>query len=131
MFHLSLPCKNLENTRSFYLAIPGAKQGRHQNHWADIDLFGNQLTFIEIDSDFKYPSYRFEETAIPTFHFGIILDSKEWNGIKDELNKTTFVEPVTFLEGKKGEHQSFFIEDPNGYTIEFKSFMKAGEAFED
>ena len=28
-----------------------------------------------------------------------------------------------------GAHRSFFVKDPNGYFIEFKSFDKAEEVF--
>jgi extradiol dioxygenase family protein len=35
----------------------------------------------------------------------------------------------TFMENKVGEHVSFFIKDPNGYMIEFKSFKSKNEVF--
>ncbi|TSE05364.1 VOC family protein [Aquimarina algiphila] len=34
---------------------------------------------------------------------------------------------ITFT--KVGEHLSFFVKDPNGYMVEFKSFKDHGEIF--
>ncbi len=36
---------------------------------------------------------------------------------------------VTFLEDKAGEHISFFVTDPDGYKVEFKSFKNEDEIF--
>lgn len=36
---------------------------------------------------------------------------------------------VTFFENKVGEHLSFFVKDPNGYMVEFKSFKNPDEVF--
>lgn len=130
MFHISLPCQQLEKTEEFYLSIPGAKLGRKQQNWIDIDFFGNQVTFIEVDSDFKFSTYQFETSAIPSFHFGIVVKEKRvWNKLFKELGTRYHVEIVGFLEGNTGEHHSFFIKDPNGYTIEFKYFTAPNQVF--
>jgi extradiol dioxygenase family protein len=36
---------------------------------------------------------------------------------------------VTFLKDKTGEHRSFFILDPNGHSLEFKTFTDPNEMF--
>ena len=36
---------------------------------------------------------------------------------------------VNFLKDKIGEHHSFFVNDPNGYTVEFKCFTNSNEVF--
>jgi extradiol dioxygenase family protein len=41
LFHLLLPCRNLVETKMFYLDIIGASLGRYSNNWADINLFGH------------------------------------------------------------------------------------------
>lgn len=130
MFHLSLPCKDVEATKAFYLSIPGVKLGRHQPNWADINLFGNQLTFVEITADLQYPSYRFEDAMVPSFHFGLVMEDASWERLKSQLEVSQDVVVTTFLAGKKGEHSSFFLKDPDGYTIEFKNFSWEGEEFE-
>ena len=47
------------------------------------------------------------------------------------LSQTDFdvTTQVNFMKDKKGEHFSFFIEDPNGFVIEFKSFKNEEEVF--
>lgn len=129
MFHISLPCEAIEKTREFYLDIPSAAIGREGHNWFDINFFGNQITFIEAESNFDYPNYRFESQSIPSFHFGIVLEKDDWNELLNEIGVKNNIEVTLFLEGKSGEHRSFFITDPNGYTIEFKCFSQPEQAF--
>ena len=131
-FHLSLPCKSTSKTRDFYSTVLGAEIGRHSHQWLDIDLFGNQITFTESGSfDFDYKSYKFEETVLPSFHFGVILDRASWNELFQRLIDSDYevTTEITFLENKIGEHISFFIVDPNNYSVEFKSFHNRREIF--
>lgn len=131
-FHLALPCVNINKTRMFYKDILGAEIGRSDIKWADINLFGNQITFTECGSfKFECQSYNFNGNILPSFHFGVILQKKEWErvlaGIKSK--DITIMSQIGFLENKVGEHQSFFIKDPNDYTVEFKCFTKPEDVF--
>ena len=79
LFHLSLPCRNLVETKMFYLDTVGASLGRYSNNWADINLFGHQITFTQAGKfNFNSPNYVFEEKIIPSFHYGIILNVDAW-----------------------------------------------------
>ncbi len=131
-FHLALPCKNIETTKLFYTSILGASQGRQADKWADINLYGNQLTFTEAGSfNFDFRNYRLGNNVLPSFHFGVIIPVDEWGKLYTKLfqsNEEVTTE-VTFMEHKIGEHLSFFITDPNGYMIEFKSFKNDEEVF--
>lgn len=132
-FHLALPCLNVNKTRTFYTEILGATIGRATVKWADVNLYDHQITFSECGPfKFECKSYNFNGDILPSFHFGIILDTKEWNAVLDRLKAKNFnlVSEVKFLEGKTGEHQSFFVKDPNDYTVEFKCFTNAQEVFE-
>lgn len=132
-FHLALPCVNISNTRKFYVDILGATIGRSEVKWADINLYGNQITFTEC-GPFKFDSksYSFNGEILPSFHFGIILNKSEWQAILDRLNskKYAVVSEVKFLENKVGEHSSFFVKDPNEYTVEFKCFVNSEDVFQ-
>lgn len=131
-FHLSLPCENLEKTKSFYVNMLGAQLGRNTNTWFDVNLYGNQITFTKSgDFDFKYQDYRLGNEFIPSFHFGIIMDLDLWSNLysclfQKELEITT---EVLYFEKKIGEHLSFFVKDPNGFKVEFKSFKDSDEIF--
>ncbi len=131
-FHLSLPCRSISMTEDFYVTVIGASLGRHTSRWLDIDLFGNQITFTRAgEFNFDYRSYKFEETVLPAFHFGVIIDQETWKNIYDRLMDSSYdiTNEVSFLLGKPGEHRSFFIQDPNGHMVEFKCFKNQGDMF--
>ncbi len=131
-FHLSLPCVNLEDTKKFYVDILGAELGRNTNTWLDINLYGNQITFTKSgDFEFKFKDYRLGNEIIPSFHYGVIVDIDLWSKLYTELFKTDLeiTTEVLYFENKVGEHLSFFIKDPNGFKVEFKSFKKPEETF--
>ena len=131
-FHLALPCENLEETKSFYKNTLGMEIGRQGTNWIDVNLFENQITFTEAGNfNFDFKNYRFGSQILPSFHFGVIVDIDLWGKLyaklfQMDLEVTT---EATFLENKVGEHLSFFVTDPNGYMVEFKSFKSDGEIF--
>ena len=131
-FHLALPCININKTRLFYQDILGAEPGRSAVKWADVNLFDHQLTFTEC-GPFKFDcnSYNFNGDVLPSFHFGVILQKDEWNKVRERLisKNISVASEVKFLENKTGEHQSFFVKDPNDYTVEFKCFTKSSDVF--
>ena len=132
LFHLSLPCTDVEDTKKFYVETVGAILGRHSNNWADINLFGHQITFTQVGKfNFNNPNYVFEGKILPSFHFGIILNVNTWGAMYSKLNELDLelVTQATFLKNKSGEHLSFFVKDPNGYMLEFKSFKEPEEVF--
>jgi len=132
-FHLALPCVNVNKTREFYTDILGAQIGRSAVKWADVNLYGNQITFTECGPfKFECKSYNFNGDILPSFHFGIILNRSDWQEVLDRLKSKNYdiVSEVKFLESKVGEHQSFFVKDPNDFTVEFKCFTNPQEIFE-
>ncbi|WP_272151817.1 VOC family protein [Tenacibaculum aiptasiae] len=131
-FHISLPCKNIEETVSYYKNELGLTIGRSTVNWVDLNLFGSQLTFVRVkDFKFDFPTYFLEKENLPTFHFGIVLNNEEWDEVYDKINKwsTETIIKRTFLKDKNGEHDSFFVKDPNGYFLEFKTFRQHDEIF--
>ena len=131
-FHLSLPCRSISVTRDFYIDTIGARAGRQTSKWLDVDLFGNQITFTKSGPfDFSYKSYKFEDTILPSFHYGVIVDKDTWLSLYARLNESRYevTAEVVFLRGKSGEHRSFFVLDPNGYRVEFKCFSQPKDIF--
>ncbi len=131
-FHLALPCEDLEVTKDFYTSMLGARLGRSADTWIDINLYGNQITFTKAgDFNFDFKNYRLGNQILPSFHFGVIVEVETWGKLYSrlfsmDLEVTT---EATFFENKVGEHLSFFVKDPNGYMVEFKSFKDHGEIF--
>lgn len=132
-FHLALPCEDINQTKKFYSEVLGMPLGRHTDKWVDVNLYNHQLTFTQSGSfDFKYKNYKLDDNILPSFHFGVIVSIEKWGTLYKKLlqsNQEVTTE-VTFMENKVGEHLSFFITDPNGYMIEFKSFKSKKEIFE-
>lgn len=132
-FHLSLPCLSISKTQDFYVDVVGAAMGRNSSRWLDIDLFGNQITFTKSGAfDFSYRSYKFEEKVLPSFHFGVIVDRETWNRLYQRLMASEYevTTEATFLKDQIGEHVSFFVKDPNGHMLEFKSFLESKQMFQ-
>lgn len=128
-----MPCSDIKQTKHFYENIIGANIGRKSNNWIDVNLYGHQVTFTKAGKfNFNNPNYIFEGKILPSFHFGIIIEKEEWNKLYDRLSdlELEIVNKKTFLNGKKGEHKSFFIKDPNEYMLEFKMFVNKEEVFE-
>ncbi|RED45981.1 VOC family protein [Seonamhaeicola aphaedonensis] len=132
-FHLALPCKDISETRKFYTEVLGMPLGRHTETWLDVNLYGNQITFTKSgDFNFNFKDYRLGDHVLPSFHFGVIVDTDYWGELYTKLFQDSNLEvttEVSFMEHKIGEHLSFFVKDPNGYMIEFKSFKSAREIF--
>ncbi len=131
-FHLALPCEDLEKTKDFYINKLDAELGRSTDNWLDVNLCGNQITFTKTgEFSFDFKNYRLNNQILPSFHFGVIIDVETWGMLYSrlfsmDLQVTT---EVTFFENKVGEHLSFFVKDPNGYMVEFKSFKDHREIF--
>lgn len=129
-FHISLPCLSTKATQEFYTKIVGATVGRRAEKWVDINLFNHQISFIKSGKfKFEYANYGFDKTVLPSFHFGIILNLAEWQKLYKALKANVFIDVTYFLKDKNGEHQSFFLKDPNGYVLEFKCFTDEATVF--
>jgi extradiol dioxygenase family protein len=61
----------------------------------------------------------------------VIVDTDLWGKLYSKLFQMNLevTTEATFLKNKIGEHLSFFIKDPNGYMLEFKSFKNEHEVF--
>ncbi len=133
-FHLAIPVPNLAKARHFYREILGCAEGRSSATWADFDFFGHQLVFHENPSQiidrFVNPV---DGHRVPVPHFGVILEWDDWHALVQKLkdNNIQFViEPYIRFKGKPGEQATFFFYDPNGISLEFKSFRRDAMIFE-
>ena len=87
-FHLAFNVKDIKNTIKFYHTILGCELGRPTEHWVDFNFFGHQLSTHVSD---KIPELDYcekvEGLKVPIPHFGCIIDSTIFNGIKENLEK--------------------------------------------
>jgi extradiol dioxygenase family protein len=62
---------------------------------------------------------------VPLHHFGAVLPWETWNALIGRLRGADWpfvMEPKVRFEGEKGEQGTFFLLDPAGNALEFKSF---------
>tara|TARA_B100000131_G_scaffold15663_1_gene15937 strand:+ start:963 stop:1193 length:231 start_codon:yes stop_codon:yes gene_type:complete len=70
---------------------------------------------------------------VPSRHFGVILPWEQWKALckKMKKQKTPFmIEPKIRFKNLRGEQGTFFIQDPSGNVLEFKSFKNDSMVFE-
>ncbi|GAB5418540.1 MAG: VOC family protein [Crocinitomicaceae bacterium] len=126
MFHKSIAVRDLDETIAFYRDLLGCKVGRKTASWVDFNFFGHQLTAQlspknVVPMDTAWRGNRF----FPVRHFGVVLFEVDWEEVKRRLEESKIkwlIEPSLFYQGNLHEQESFFVKDPNGYAIEFKTF---------
>ena len=133
-FHLALPVTDLVETRVFYEQLIGCKPGRESSRWLDLDFFGHQLVLHLVDAA-DHPAAAtnaVDGQDVPAGHFGPILEWDDWEALADKLRRagmTFVIEPYLRFEGKAGEQGTFFVRDPSGNALEFKTFRDISTLF--
>jgi extradiol dioxygenase family protein len=70
---------------------------------------------------------------VPLHHFGAVLPWDTWNSLIERLRNAAYpfvMEPKIRFEGEPGEQGTFFLLDPSGNAMEFKSFRNPDAIFE-
>lgn len=120
VFHLAIPCADLDKAVQFYVNGLGCQLARRYDDRITLNFFGDQvvchLAPDEIDVNPKmYPR-----------HFGVTFKHKD---DFDSLLARAKAEKVDFykdlfvrFEGKQEEHYTFFLKDPSNNLLEFKYY---------
>ena len=112
-FHLAVPAGDLTDSVHFYEKILECKLGnREEGKWIDVDFWGNELTLHK--TNMKLPSERHDVDmgSVPVPHFGVHLDPKIFEKIKENLKKNNIDyldKPYTRFKDQKEEQETFFI----------------------
>lgn len=110
----------------------GAGVGRECDDWVDFDLFGHQVTAHRVRDTVTQPTNLVDGKAVPVFHFGIVLDWNIWESLVKrlaELDTAFVIAPHIRFAGEAGEQGTFFIREPGGSAMEFKTFRDMGQLF--
>ncbi|WP_018664741.1 VOC family protein [Heyndrickxia acidiproducens] len=119
VFHLAIPCKDLNETTEFYKNL-GCTLARRYDDRVTFNFFGDQvvchLNPEKIDQSPKmYPR-----------HFGITFLNKDEYLKTLEFAKANhlkfFQEQMVRFGGKPEEHYTFFLQDPSNNLLEFKYY---------
>ena len=133
-FHLAFPVNDLKLTKIFYLEVLECEIGRESSKWVDFNLFGHQIVAHYAPKDCIIPKInKVDGEKIPSSHFGVILSWGKWENLYQKLVKKKiefYIKPKIRFKGKKGEQGTFFISDPSGNILEFKSFKDDSTVFE-
>lgn len=135
-FHLAIPVHDLGAARAFYSGLLGCREGRSAKDWVDFDFFGHQLV-AHLDParpGFTPPALSNEVDGkdVPVPHFGIVLPWHEWHALSDHLRRhgaAFVIAPGIRFAGEVGEQATFFLYDPSGNALEFKSFQDSSQLF--
>ena len=134
LFHLAFPVQDIASTRAFYEGILNCVVGRQSERWIDFNFFGHQISAHLSDHTETPPMCnQVDDEAVPSRHFGVILDCSEWNQLVvrlQEHEQPFYIAPYTRFEGKAGEQRTFFIQDPSQNFLEFKCFSNPGIIFQ-
>ena len=132
-FHLAFPVHDLEEARTFYTDILGCKLGRESDKWIDFDLYGHQIVAHFSPEDcINIGTNPVDGDKVPPRHFGVILPWPKWEDLCKIIKKKNIaflIEPRIRFKDVSGEQGTFFIKDPSGNALEFKSFRDDSDVF--
>jgi extradiol dioxygenase family protein len=127
IFHLAFAVNDLDAARRFYIDILGARPGRVREKWADVHLFGAQIT-LHLNADEVPPKGRHGVR-----HFGATLPWPRWETLAAELaaRGVRFAsEPAITLAGTPEEQAKLYLCDPSGNLVEIKAYRNPAAALE-
>lgn len=132
-FHLAFPVDDLDKARSFYGGVLGCPEGRSNDRWVDFDFLGHQIVAHLTESfEDSEVTKSVDGKNVPVRHFGLIVAWPEWERLANRFKDagTEFVvEPYIRFKGEAGEQGTFFVRDPAGNVLEFKTFRDEAQIF--
>lgn len=127
ILHLSLPVRDLAETKEFYVETLGCAVGRERPDFIDIWFFGLQLT-LQLQPHQVLP---LQERGVR--HFGATISADELAALMQRLDASAveWVSPLhTDYAGTPQEQTKAKIADPSGNVIELKAYVDPSAAFE-
>ena len=126
-FHLAIPVDDLITAAAFYEGVLGCWRGGETAEWIDLNFFGHQVVLHHATKNPGREAFvnPVDSELIPVPHFGVVLDHVAFEALENRVrsSKTDFrIAPTTRFKGRIGEQRVFFLQDPCGNCLEFKSF---------
>ena len=131
-FHLAFEVRDLQDTRAFFESTLGCKVGRESSRWIDFDFFGHQITAHLSEGSAAVAHNPVDGDQVPVRHFGAVLPWGEWQALGERLRDegvAFLIEPKIRFRDEPGEQGTFFVKDPSGNALEFKSFRDPSRLF--
>jgi len=132
-FHLAFHVHDLNEAREFYGRVLGCAEGRSSSQWVDFDFRGHQLVaHLAAGSSTDVATNVVDHHGVPVPHFGLVLPWDDWEALAGRLraaNVEFALDPYVRFAGQPGEQGTFFVRDPSGNALEFKSFRDMDNLF--
>jgi len=120
VFHLAIPCRDLDEARQFYVDQLGCSLARRYEDRITLDFFGDQLV-CHLAPDKIDP-----EPQLYPRHFGVTFRQRsDFDGVLHlarERDLELFRDIFVRFGGMREEHLTFFLRDPSNNLIEFKYY---------
>ncbi|WP_174735092.1 VOC family protein [Mesobacillus harenae] len=117
VFHLAIPCKDLDETVSFYEGL-GCQLARRYDDRVTFNFFGDQVVCH------LNPESVDESPKMYPRHFGVTFTNRqEFNETlkwAEDNNLPFFQKEMVRFKGRQEEHVTFFLIDPANNLLEFK-----------
>jgi extradiol dioxygenase family protein len=127
ILHLSLPVRDIEEARDFYVRALGCQPARQRADFVDVWFFGLQLTLH------GRPDEAVGSVPGSSRHFGVTLERGEFDQLVERLERSgvEWVSPVaTDDAGLLTEQTKAKLVDPSGNVIEVKTYRDVQAALE-
>ena len=127
ILHLSIPVRDIEEARDFYVRALGCQPARQRADFVDVWFFGLQVTLHDRPD---------EATGLvpgSSRHFGVTLGRDEFDQLVERLEGSgvKWVSPVTTDDaGLLTEQTKAKVVDPSGNVIEVKTYRDVQAALE-
>ena len=131
-FHMAFPVTDMGDTLAFYTEVLGALVARSDTRGIDFNFWGHQLSAHLVETIDDAATNPVDGQDVPARHFGVILTPEQWRDLATRIaaSGTAFlIEPQVRFQGQVGEQSTFFIVDPSGNALEFKSFENDSQVF--
>jgi len=122
VFHLAIPCNDLDETYEYYVKGLGCKLARRYDDRITLDFFGDQIVCH------KYPQKTTNDNEVEMYprHAGITFYKKQHFKDLIKLVKTRglkfYKKPFVRFKNTAEEHKTFFLIDPSNNLLEFKYY---------
>jgi uncharacterized protein len=127
ILHLSIPVRDMEEARQFYVDALGCTAARARAGYQDVWFYGMQITLQ--DNPDQVTSL--QEGGVR--HFGVTLGRDDFDRVMEHLGSSgaQWVVPVSTDDaGLATEQTKAKIADPSGNVIEFKTYADVTSALE-
>ena len=133
ILHLSIPVRDLDEARDFYVDVLGCDAARARDGFCDVWFHGMQVTLQEQpDEVAAYSRWRCRD-ARSCRHFGVTLGREEFDAAVARADASAvawIVPPATDDEGLPTEQTKAKLADPSGNVIELKTYGDVHAALE-